>query len=48
MLGGGGGGGGGGGLIFAEVYLLTIVSVSCTAGLSVVDLSAESKGAYSL
>ena len=38
---------GGGGVIFAEVYLLAIVSVSFTAGLFVVDLSAESKGAYS-
>ena len=32
--------------ISADVYLLTIVSISYTAGLSVVDLSAKSKGAY--
>ena len=36
-----------GGLTYAKVYLLKIVSVSCAAGLSVVDLSAESRGAYS-
>ena len=32
------------GLTYAKVYLLKIVSVSCAAGLSVVDLSAESRG----